>query len=649
MARGLSLYPASPADVPETLTQSSSQYRLRVFVVLASVVFFFTLYLGLLIGSAYLVYWGLTTPLDIEPGRRGGSNRGLLLIFRILLPITGGLMFLFLFKGLFKRQRALKSYDIEITEKDHPRVWDFIGRLCEETGAPLPARVFVNFEANACVCYDGSILNLFWPAPKHLKIGLGLINCINLTEFKALLAHEFGHMAQRSMKLGTYVYTSSRLMGDLVWGRDFFDDLLDSWCRLDIRISAVAWVFTFILWLLRQALGLLFKGIFFLDKALSRQMEFNADLVAVSVTGSDAPVHLLKKSGFAEETLNQAIQDIQAAADHHLYTRDLFFHQNHALPFLRRVRKEPRLGEIPDLPDDPKEETRVFDPKDDEYLPHMWLTHPPNSQREENCKETYIRTAFDERSPWLLFDESTVLREKVTKKFYRVVMKIPKDVILLDAEEIQSFIDEEHAESTYDPKYHGVYDGRLILPGDLDTLAQESATQHATVAQLKAVQAGLYNVEVKHRIQLHNKRLEEFDLLTAVAHNHFRPKNDELDFRGETYDLKDAKKLLKKVEKDLDDDQKWLEQLDRNVFLTHYQMALRLSPPLEGGAGGVVAEDLFQRYRFHLGVQDIWKKLRAQEGSVAAALDFLQGKRRLEQGEFQEALGIFQQAHQTLE
>ena len=88
MARGLTLYPSSPVDVPETLTQPSSQYRLRVFVVLASVIFFFTLYLGLLIGSAYLVYWGFTTPLDIEPGRRGGSNRGLLLIFRILLPIT---------------------------------------------------------------------------------------------------------------------------------------------------------------------------------------------------------------------------------------------------------------------------------------------------------------------------------------------------------------------------------------------------------------------------------------------------------------------------------------------------------------------------------------------------------------------------------
>ena len=47
---------------------------------------------------------------------------------------------------------------------------------------------------NAAVFYDLSIFNLFFPSKKNLEIGLGLVNVLNLGEFKAILAHEFGHL-----------------------------------------------------------------------------------------------------------------------------------------------------------------------------------------------------------------------------------------------------------------------------------------------------------------------------------------------------------------------------------------------------------------------------------------------------------------------
>ncbi len=310
MPRRDTLYPPSPPDVPPDLTVPHPGLRLQAFVVLLSLFFFFVLYLGLVIGSGFLVYLAFRV-------------RSKDFLVNVLLGIPAALLFLFLLKGFFKRHRAEKSYDIEITEEEHPRLFDFIERLCAEIGAPWPKRIFVNFEVNASAGYDTTFLNLFWSSAKDLRVGLGLVNFLNLTEFKALLAHEFGHFSQHSMKIGGYVYIARRIAFDLVHGRDFFDDFLERWRALDIRISFLAWGLTGVIWALRKAMDLLFRLIFFLDKALSRQMEFNADLLAVSVTGSDAPVHLLARSVFADACLNQSLVELHQAADHHLYTRDI--------------------------------------------------------------------------------------------------------------------------------------------------------------------------------------------------------------------------------------------------------------------------------------------------------------------------------------
>ncbi|MCI0740543.1 MAG: M48 family metalloprotease, partial [Gemmataceae bacterium] len=588
---------------------------------------------GLLIGSGYVVYRAITIPVP----RDGGG----IILFKIFGGILALLLFLYLLKGFFKFERAEKSTFVEIFEEEHPRLFAFIERLCEETGADLPARVYVSFEVNAAVVHDKGFINLFWPSKKNLLIGLGLVNVINLTEFKAVLAHEFGHFSQKSIKLNGYLYMSDRIVGDIVYGRDWFDRFLDVWKCVDIRLSFPAWIFSGVLWCLRKLLYGLYYAIFYLSQGLSRQREFNADLVAVSMTGSDAPVHTLCRSVFGDATLNQAIYDLQTAMDHHLYTRDMFYHQNHTVAFVRKTKKDPHFGEPPALPENPKKSSQVFEPDDDE-IAQMWSTHPSNYDREQNAKDYYIRTAFDERSPWMLFDDVDELKERVTYKFYRVWFKVKKDVILAEPEEIQAFIDEERAEATFDPRYQGLYDFRDVDPGQPDDLVLDAQTSPWSIHQLSTMHQGLYNVEVKHRGQLHNKRLEEFNLIIAIQNGWHRPKNDEIDFRGKCYEVDDAKKLLKKVEKELKEDQEWFKDLDKQVFLCHYQMARHVDDEL--------ADELVHRYKFHMQVQKVWRDLKSQEASVGAALDFLNraGSSQLQYEQFQEMLNIFRDARATL-
>src|SRR5438270_626474 len=110
-----------------------------------------------------------------------------------------------------------------------------------------------------------------------LLIGMGLVNVLTLSEFKAVLAHEFGHFSQNSMKLHRYVYTANQIIADMVIGRDWLDEMLDRCKRREDALAIFGWALWSVLWLFRKGLEGCFYGINFLSRSLSRQMEFNAD------------------------------------------------------------------------------------------------------------------------------------------------------------------------------------------------------------------------------------------------------------------------------------------------------------------------------------------------------------------------------------
>jgi hypothetical protein len=61
MPDGAAPYPPAPPNVPPDLTTPTASYRVRVLVVLASLLLFASLYLGLVVGSAYLCYWSFAS------------------------------------------------------------------------------------------------------------------------------------------------------------------------------------------------------------------------------------------------------------------------------------------------------------------------------------------------------------------------------------------------------------------------------------------------------------------------------------------------------------------------------------------------------------------------------------------------------------
>jgi Zn-dependent protease with chaperone function len=635
-----SLYPPSPQTVPADLTSVDRRYRVQVFLVLVHLASFALLYLALLGGSGYLVYRSILmlvhSPRDLALG----------------LPALGGsvLVFLFLSAPLFRRSQVDRSLQLEVTAETQPDLFAFIGRLCDELRAPRPRRVLLSPEVNAAVVGSTSLFHLIVPGRQDLLIGLGLVNVLNLTEFKAVLAHEFGHFSQKGLRVGSYVYVAARIITDMVRGSRRVDLGLRRLTpiaegalqviRVDVRLALFVLPVLVLLYLL---IGVMkgFAGILtWLNRhlglsnlSLMRQMEFSADLAAVSVTGSDAPVDVLVRLIAADNAQSLVVRDLAAAADAGLHTRDLFYHQTSALAFLRRLSGNPDLGVPPRAAAGGTGRANVFSPEET-TVPKMWATHPSNYEREQNAKRRYVAGVQDDRPAWLVFRDAASLRERLTRRVYQHLLERAAPPAAGEPQVVQAFIDQEHADCSFDPRYAGVYDDRYVEPGNPDELVELCRSYFDSDDELDRARTELLSPSVREAASEHHGRLAEAEALGRVDDS------AEFDFRGQKQPPGNARRLHTEVTRELAQFRQRLAKFDRDVFLAHYAMANRLAD------GSVL--DLVDRYRFHLGIQNALAVVTDRREWFHAVIYFLSGREQINEQEFDTITAGARSLHRTL-
>src|SRR5262245_2282159 len=335
------IYPAGPTAVPADLTRPTSAYRQRAWLAMAGLASFVVLYVFLAGWFAYTAY-ALVVRVSIN-----GSGG----LWTLVTGACSAFLAVFMLKALFFVKHGHTTEDVEITAKEQPRLYDFLHRLADEAGAPRPHRVYLSNRVNAAVFYDLSIVNLILPSRKNLEIGLGLVNVLTLGELKAVLAHEFGHFAQRTMYVGRWVYIGQQIAAHIIAKRDALDRFLQVLSRLDLRIAWVGWALSLVVWSIRSVMELMFRVVVLAQRALSREMEFQADLVAVSLIGSDALVHALHRLNAADDAWTRAAGFAMSELHEGRRVSDVFALQARFLEQLARVLGQPDLGRVPPLPE----------------------------------------------------------------------------------------------------------------------------------------------------------------------------------------------------------------------------------------------------------------------------------------------------------
>ena len=433
--------------------------------------------------------------------------------------------------------------------EDEPKLFAFLDELADATSAPRPHRVFLSPGVNACVFYDLSFFNLIVPSKKNLDLGLGLVNVLSLDELKAVVAHEFGHFAQKSMAVGRWVYVAQQIAGHIVAGRSAFDRVLQWISSIDLRVAWIGWLMRLFVWAIRAVLDTVLLVVVLAHRALGRNMEFQADRVAVSVSGSDSLIHALYRLGPGDEAYDDAVGFALDEARAGRPVSDLFAIQSAVLAHLKRIRHEPAFGETPVRPEESTTH-RVF-ARDLASPPRMWATHPPNHEREEHAKAIYLRSALDARSAWELFVDEAKTRASVTEALFAVALKdapapAQKSAPAPIAESLAR-LEEKYATASLDPRYRGAYLGRHTAeyhPTPKTMIADERRSGREEALERVA---SLYPESLRETLAEHRQCLREERMLEGLEEGFLTAPGGVIQHRGEEIKRKDLAAVRERV------------------------------------------------------------------------------------------------------
>ena len=117
-----------------------------------------------------------------------------------LALLIGGLAIgVTLLASLVPRRDQFKPPGPLLTAASQPRLFAEIERLAAALGEPMPQAVYLAPDVNAGVAQRGGILG--FGGRRIMLLGLPLLHVLSVSEFRAVLAHEFGQMPTSTRRL----------------------------------------------------------------------------------------------------------------------------------------------------------------------------------------------------------------------------------------------------------------------------------------------------------------------------------------------------------------------------------------------------------------------------------------------------------------
>lgn len=551
------LYPANPADVPLSVTQPSADFKKEVVKVMFSILLFFVVYILLVLLALALAagcaYAGIMLII--------AAPRLITLAIGIGLIATGVLVCFFLVKFIFAVSKTDQSRNVEITEEEQPELFAFIRQITKDTQTPFPKKIFLSPDVNAAVFYNSSFWSMLFPVKKNLLIGLGLVNSLNLSEFKAVIAHEFGHFSQRSMKLGSFVYNLNRVIYNMLFDNSGYGSFINSFASVDGIFAFFAGITVKIVqgiqWILQKMYGLINKNYM----GLSRQMEFHADAVSASISGSENCISALRRADVADACYNVVIDKYNGWYKQQIIGQNFYVNQQTVLRSFANDNKlkldEHQLPVMDELFFNSGNRSRV-------NFKDQWASHPARQDREAHLRGLNVTGDTRHEPAWTLFRNPEALQELLTAKIYETVEK-PENVVSFRATEFDEKFHQESHEYSFPEPYNGFYDSREITAMDireLTTTAGEASKEDFSKI-FNADNAGIS----KKIAYLEN----DISTVEAIGKKEIHIKT--FDFDGEKYDQAAAGEVLEKLKAELESLKNQQKDVDEKAFQFYYALA----------------------------------------------------------------------------
>lgn len=556
MKRPLFIFPPTPSDRDESILQPSGPFKKAVFKVILSLWLFATVYLLLLTAAvalaAGLIALGIYL-ITVFP-------RIFTIVVGVGLAGIGLLVLYFLVKFLFKSNKADRSGMREITESDHPALFSFIQQVSEETQTPAPKKVFLSADINAGVFYDSTFLSMFFPVKKNLVIGLGMINVVNMSELKAILAHEFGHFSQKSLRLSSYVYTVNHVLYDMLYENDSFGETLSRLSSTGTVLAFFTGITVGIVRVIQAILRQVFKVVQKSYSTLSREMEFHADAVAAYVSGSAPLISSLRRMDAAGMCYNKLFEKYGEWSKEPVKPNNLYPQFS---MILHHFAGEFNIPVQHGLPQVTAEALHHFD-RSRLIIKNQWASHPSTDDREAFLNQLNLSVELVHDSPWALFRDPDKLQLQMTEFIYKGA-EFPKEPTQMNLEQFSTKYLADFQEWSFHEAYKGLYDDRNHAEFDPDAealLADSSA--NLSFDELLTLE----NAHLGAHINAVNQDIE---VLTEIEKGNTGIKT--FDFEGQKYKWKKAGEIRERMQTEVTALEAQIVTLDKQLFHLCYLKA----------------------------------------------------------------------------
>lgn len=522
-----------------------------------SIVLFVAVYVALLVSAIGLtVLCGFLGLMLISFGKL------ITIVLGVGLMATGLFIFFFLIKFIFKRHHVERDNLTEVTEAEQPALFELIREVATEVNTDFPKRVYLSENVNASVFYDSSFWSMFFPIRKNLQIGVGLVNSLTASEFKAVLAHEFGHFSQDSMRVGSYVYNVNQVIYNMLYDNEGYSAWIAWWANISdyfaFFVGLAVRGIQGIQWILMKFYNIINRN----NSALSREMEFHADAIAAHVTGSKALQTSLLRLGVADQAYQNVLGFYNQEIENGIKTKNVYPQQTYMLGFLAQVNEINMEHGFPQVT--LKHLSQYNQSK--LIVKNQWASHPSTADRVAALEKLGIEPISEDNRPASeLFADWDKLQEKMTANLFAPV-KYEKPTSFISQEEFVAKHQKQVAENSFPKIYNGYYDDKNPVDLDFEILIDRLSDD----PEMFDVQ-DLFSKEKVTLVYQTNALENDIDNLKNIEAGKIDVKT--FDYDGTKYQVSDCASLIQQLTKQLRNSQKAIKENDTKIFKHFYTVA----------------------------------------------------------------------------
>jgi Zn-dependent protease with chaperone function len=531
----------------------SSTYRAKLTSSIVSISVFFIVYFTLILISLLLIFllgFGAVKIIMLHVN-----------YFTVLAALglfsIGLVVFYFLIKFIFIKSNYSNRHLIEVDQKNQPELFAIIDEIVAETKVQKPGKVFLSPEVNASVSYNSLFWSMFFPVKKNLTIGIGLVNSTTVGELKSVLAHEFGHFSQKSMKIGGYVSQVEKIIFDTVYNNSDFENSL--------RHGSGHWAFQFagmislgFISVFKYILKIFSDFIFKNNASLRREMEFHADAVATYVTNPKEQTSSLLRLDLSNAAFDSSFMFYVDSEQKYL-PENLFKNQTSLMKIFSERNNHPYENNLPkvDLGDLTRynktkieiEDQWSFHPETDKRIEMIWKNQTKNLPENNDLAKNIIH-GFDE------------ICKALTSKYLTLYSIKNVGEVIDDEEKFLQLYNEKYPYQIISSGFNGYYERHNpVLENIEELIADSHITENQDFFDDKKVSL------------VHEKTGIESDLYTL---NHLVA-NQKLfkTFKcsGRLYKASEAKILIPRFTKEFESLKQELAENDQQIFKYFYHTA----------------------------------------------------------------------------